>query len=978
MIVDDYIAHCAKYTEQYGPATVVLMQVGDFFELYATEAEGAAIHAVCDLCNLQVSRKNKSVVAVSRSNPQMAGFPLYSLGKYTQILLSASYTIVIVRQTTPPPDVRREVTEVLSPSLTPVVNGKDGNWLMVAFTDSAGMGFAMVDVTTGVTEVHEAEGRDGLAIDEAFRILAAYAPKELVLIGKEQPDLAQLQTCLVHSRCDRATEFVRPAFQNSILQKVYQPRGLLTPIEVVGLERHPMALTAFCYLIQFAYEHNESICSKLHRPVLLAKDAVLTLQYNAASQLNLDSFINGHKWCSTAFGARLMRARLLNPVCEPSLLNARYDAIDLLIKDQLYQKVRTHLGRMLDLERMARRIALGTFLPHDWCGLNTTLEAAEAALDCLDCLGCLGCSADIQVVTRLRAGYEDLDLEAAARYGQEITGNLWRPGHQPALDRLQAAANQGLADIEAISARLGQTARLECNERDGYSILITKKRYAAVDAALVRDLKLTAKPVSASSTVLRVLSPAISTASDSILANRARLSAASTELYKAFLNDFSNRFDPDLAAVIRVTGEMDVVAASAKVAQDCHYTRPTLESDDSTSRVRCIGMRHPIIERLQTATAYVPNDVTLDGHGLLLYGINSAGKSSLMKAIGLNVIMAQAGMFVACEQMHLVPYTSLFTRICSGDDLYRGQSAFTVEMSELRNILARADAHSLVLGDELCAGTEAVSGLAIVAAGIHALLAARASFTFATHLHDLTTIGMIGEYIHAGRLMVAHMHIDVQPDGKIVYDRTLREGSGQTLYGLEVCRALHLPPAFLDVANRVRREIQKADSVVSERRSRYSPDVYLDVCAVCGDKAEETHHIAYQRTADAAGFIGGGVHKDSPCNLAPLCERCHLAEHRGHIAIEGYVATTAGVELKCHRMTTIGSVEPVDTAVAIDVAALKGRLAFGLKGWRCRLSGRGRWTECRDEHAAKLFPGLTLEQRKVCMDDLVPALMETL
>lgn len=123
-IIDDYVVYCQTYSEKYGSNTVVFIQVGDFFEIYSykdgktEEMVGAPMQKLCDLCNLQMSRKNKSILENSRSNPLMAGFPLVVLSKQIQILVQNGYTVVVIRQVTPPPDVKREVTEIISPSTT--------------------------------------------------------------------------------------------------------------------------------------------------------------------------------------------------------------------------------------------------------------------------------------------------------------------------------------------------------------------------------------------------------------------------------------------------------------------------------------------------------------------------------------------------------------------------------------------------------------------------------------------------------------------------------------------------------------------------------------------------------------------------------------------------------------------------------------------------------------------------------------------
>ena len=105
--------------------------------------------------------------------------------------------------------------------------------------------------------------------------------------------------------------------------------------------------------------------------------------------------------------------------------------------------------------------------------------------------------------------------------------------------------------------------------------------------------------------------------------------------------------------------------------------------------------------------------------------------------------MAQSGMFVACDSMEFYPYKSLFTRILGNDNIFKGLSTFAVEMSELRGILLRANKNSLVLGDELCSGTETNSALRIVYAGLSMLSQKYCSFVFTSHLHQLTDYSVI-------------------------------------------------------------------------------------------------------------------------------------------------------------------------------------------------------------------------------------------
>jgi DNA mismatch repair protein MutS len=450
--------------------------------------------------------------------------------------------------------------------------------------------------------------------------------------------------------------------------------------------------------------------------------------------------------------------------------------------------------------------------------------------------------------------------------------------------------------------------KVECNDRYGHYLSMTKKRWETASASAStpppgtqwKEFKATA--ISSSSSVVRITHPIIDTLSHTLAAEQKKLGSLATECYRRFLETIGEHVATALEQVAAILGDMDVHQTNARNALDFCYTRPnvSINTNPSKSFLDAKQLRHPIIERIQTQTPYVPNDVALGTQGTdgwLLYGINAAGKSSLMKAIGLNVLMAQAGMFVPCASLTYEPYDYIFTRISGADNIYRGMSSFTVEMTELRNILMRCNARSLVLGDELCAGTESLSALSIVAAGVETLAETQASFVFATHLHELVSLGTL-----PNNVSIFHIHIEMDPESQtITYDRHLTPGVGHSHYGLEVCRALALPDAFLKRAHAYRRKIQdEPQTFMNPKPSNYNKSLFVDRCALCTSPATETHHIRYQRDAIASRSKKHIQHipVHSIQNLVPLCDACHLKEHHGELHIHGFQQTSAGRTLK--------------------------------------------------------------------------------
>ena len=190
-------------------------------------------------------------------------------------------------------------------------------------------------------------------------------------------------------------------------------------------------------------------------------------------------------------------------------------------------------------------------------------------------------------------------------------------------------------------------------------------------------------------------------------------------------------------------------------------------------------MRHILIESLLQEETYVTNDLSLDSEklGVLLYGTNAVGKSSLIKSIGIIVIMAQAGFYVPCSEFVFYPYKHIFTRILGNDNLFKGLSSFAVEMLELKTILSIADKDSLVLGDELCSGTESNSAMSIFISGIQHLYQEKSNFIFATHFHEIVDYEEVSD-MNLMSLMHMSVHYNKEKD-KLVYDRKLRDGPGK-------------------------------------------------------------------------------------------------------------------------------------------------------------------------------------------------------
>lgn len=940
-LYNEYESYMLTYIEEYGKDTVVLYRCGSFYEIYSIDDGLVDIKRLCELLNIQMSKRNKSIAEISRQNCLMAGFPAYTLQKFVNILVNENYTVVVVDQVTEPPKPKRAVTAVVSPGtdLT-TISAPDANNLIALYFEenmefrtknrSLSVGISVIDLTTGICKVLETSSKMNdfsYALDEVYRIINIENPREVAFFGKRIENIVsilELDGRCVHDMCAKNYDLLQNiTYQTKVLQKVYPRHGLLSVIEYLDLEKLPIATTCFVFLLEFVFKHNENILTKIKKPILLDTSSNLVLSYNAVRHLNIlcndtsksNTLLQLLNKCATSIGKRRFRDRFLNPIVDHVEMQTRYDHVEFYQANKLYDTVRKHLGNVYDLERLHRRIQLKLLHP---CELNQILMSVCSMLAIYGCTQKL----DVINVQELKTFIEEnIVIDEAVKFNQEtMDKNFFMqsiPDYQ-AVSQLQDELHSLTSFFDNLIRSLnlfvgGEHFKYESNQVDGYHLIITVKRYKDVEKRIASyrfqegnfnvSFGEAIFKQNSSKTCFKITHPSFVKVNHQIELAKTELVKCLKDTYFMFLDKLECLYSQVLQDMIQDICDIDYFSTCAKLATDYKYVRPDIAMAD-TSYVDAIDVRHPIIEQI-TSTGYIPNDVSIgkDVQGILLYGTNMVGKSAYMKSIGLCIIMAQAGMFVPAKKFTFCPYHKIFTRIPSGDDLFKGQSTFAVEIAELRNILKRADHRSLVIGDELASGTESISAVAIVGSGVTELYDKQSSFVFATHLHDLTSLSCIKSL---SKLKVYHMSVQYDDyTHKLVYNRKLQEGQGNTLYGLEVCRAMDMGTTFLTTANEIRRELLELhNSIVGTKKSTYNASHFIDVCSICGEVAAEVHHIKHQANADENGFVGH-IHKNSIHNLMNVCEHCHDKIHANKIQVNGYVQTSDGIELQTISTETI-------------------------------------------------------------------------
>jgi len=960
------------FEEKYGSDTVVFMEIGTFYEVYEVNNDEMQIgkaKEIAELLNIQLTKKNKNIIENSDKNPLLAGVPAVSFERYlNRLIQEQKYTVIVVKQKGNPPKISRYIAQIVSPGTNfEHIIDNDDNYIVSLLVDKYKeiytVGYSAIDVTTGKTWLYETHGTSedpSYALDEVFNLLNIYRTSEVVVTFldgiEDQRHVMQYLEIPEHYHYSVNNSRPRIDFQNELFKEVYQIQSLLSPIEHLDLERSPMITEALAILIHFVIEHDYHIVQKLSLPSIIDNRRFMYLGNNALEQMGIISkdrreftLLKMMDKSATAIGRRLLKERLLNPIMEKDELERRYNLIERVSSHTRY--LDEMMRGVYDLERLSRRLNLGRLHPFEMNHVyDSMLSVKELMLYVKKHKIQKTPFHESEVEEFLRDISKSIDLDISRRFtNATVDENFLMSGVDESIDMLVEENAVMLIAFEDIIKRIeqillkvnaGSSSRLVTLgllEKEGYYISLSKNRFSLMEAEFKKEEFFANYSVKKLTNSVKITSTFTDELSERIMKNRRKIVTLVKERYIALQSVYERRYSLLFDRVIAYVSDLDVGVSSSKIAQMHKHSRPMIvEAHDDENFMQIMQLRHPLIEVQERGGLYVPNDIVMgkrdymdlphpetvmlevgvhDGHdinGVLLYGINSSGKSSLMKSIGIATLMAQSGFFVSAAVMKFTLFDSLFTRIVSRDNLAKGLSTFAVEMLELKNIFNRSTVRSLVLGDEISHGTETLSGVAIVASAIKKLAQTRCLFLFATHLHQLSTMKEITSLNN-----VVDLHLSVEYDegsDKLLFNRILQAGSGSSIYGLEFAKSLHMDSDFLETANTIRKRLSndfdELELLVKKKKSKYNKELYVTKCVICGAMAEDVHHISQRSLADEAGFIGH-FHKDNKHNLIPLCKEHHNQIHDGKLHVNGFIMTSKGLELQFEEQMSKPEVKKV-------------------------------------------------------------------
>uniref|UniRef100_A0A6C0IFL3 DNA mismatch repair proteins mutS family domain-containing protein n=1 Tax=viral metagenome TaxID=1070528 RepID=A0A6C0IFL3_9ZZZZ len=905
---EEYQKLYKEHSKKYGSNTCIFLEVGKFYEMYDrinpdTGVGETSMQRVTQLLNIQLTFKENSDL--------FAGVPEQSLHKYASVLTREGWTVVLVNQIKDMKGkvIERKVWKVLSPGTHIEAITTDALYIGLlfleenSFTIPPNYAITVADISTGHCRSIEGviEGKyDSWRPDTILHFFQVHPVKELLIVSKGRilkDETFFKQNLSLHNTLIHMKEYSssQELIKESILNSGFQNKSLLSIYDFLNIVQGSNIEISLVQLLLFLSEHFPSNSSLLYEHSIWNPETTVFLGNNVLNQLNMISsnecILSYFKKTFTPMGKRDMLERILNPISDVEELNKRIHRIEIVSTIENKKGVEHCLKQISDLPRIHHKFTNYTINAQDILSLD---QSYSRVLDVLEFLKgsaleestLVDISIEKKIIEYRDFFYKNFDIQKALISNESMSflQNTVGPKTyeiEQLIKNQYRKADEFLSNITKEAGLPPGTIKFENN----FSIETTKKIAVHFDKVSKVSLSVKKSSVSIHSSVLESIQA-------TCLVYQMKLAQVLKEELIPICNNFFDNYRNLWSSIENYISQIDILFTISNVCKERGFVKPEFQDNSESSGFHIKGLRHPLIESQNTRVEYVTHNVSLNSEGWLLYGMNASGKSSLMKAVGISVLLAQVGCFVPSLQMVIKPFKSIFTRILNQDNIWAGLSSFAVEMLELREILNKANEFSLVLGDELCSGTESVSATALVASGIVWLHNVKSSFIFATHLHGLNDLDILKSLksLHIWHLKV---HYDAIKD-KLIYDRRLEKGPGNTYYGLEVAKAMNIPSEFLSLAHSIRKTILEEDLRVSS----YNKNCIIYKCEICDNSISseiEVHHIGQQKDA-VNNILPSGLNKDHMRNLIVVCQKCHDKHHAGEIEIGSLKQTSEGLE----------------------------------------------------------------------------------
>ena len=792
------------------PDSILFFRMGDFYEMFYEDAKKAS-----RILDIALTSRNKNA-----ADPvPMCGIPYHAADNYIARIIKEGLKVAICEQMEDPKlasgVVRREVIRIVTPGTvvdSSLLDSKRNNYLGAVYPFKNAYGLAVLDISTGEFKITEFAGTN--AFEALSNEIDSLDLEEILFPGNTAEKDSGLNSikALNNKICNSYEEWV---FEYDIAYSALKNQFHTISLDGFGCEGLKLAIPAAGAIIHYINETQKSVLEHINRLSYYDKKDYLGLDSSTIQSLDLthekgnikkDSLLSLLDKTITSMGARKLKGLILKPLIDLEQITLRHKVVEEFVKNIfLRSDIRDLLKEIHDLERIIGRISFSLFGARDMVALKKSALTLPKLWRKLE-------ETSLHLIQKILMDWDNLldviDLidKAVVENPPAVMkdGGVIKDGFNKELDELRSILRDGKSWITRLEEQEKKktgitTLKVRYNKIYGYYIEVTKKNLDAVPENYIRKQSLV--------NCERFVSQELKKYEEKIMGAEEKIIALENKILQ-ILREKVAKEGKRVQKMAAKIAEIDVLLTFSEVSSKYNYSKP--EMNNGFELVITDG-RHPIMERMDLETRFIPNDTNMDcdqNRIMIITGPNMAGKSTYLRQVALIVLMAQMGCFVPVKEAKIGIVDKIFSRVGAQDNILKGQSTFMVEMNETANILNNATNRSLIILDEIGRGTSTFDGISIawsVVEYLHDKSKAGAKTLFATHYHELTELSMILDGVKNYNVLVREWN------DKIIFLRKITEGGSDKSYGIQVARLAGLPDEVLSRAKEVLSNLEKKE-----------------------------------------------------------------------------------------------------------------------------------------------------------------------
>ncbi|WP_185849104.1 DNA mismatch repair protein MutS [Blattabacterium cuenoti] len=778
------------------PDTILLFQVGDFYETFGEDAIKCS--------------QTLNIVLTKRAHIHLAGFPYHSLSTYLPKLIRSGFRVAICDQLEEPKKgknlVKRGVTELVTPGVSineNIVSSKSNNFLASIYVEkNQNFGLSFLDISTGEFFVTEDTKNNVL------QYLKHFHPSEIIFQKKEKKFFDKFLKGKYYTFFMEDCMFDYSSAYEKLIShfEINSLKGFGINDLKLGIISCGAVLSYLHNTLHFNIKHISNI-RRIKKEEYMKIDDFTFKNLEIFHPLNKEgaSLINILDHTITPMGGRLLKNWIIFPLKNLFHIRKRHQIVEeLCINNIIRTFIKTKLKSVYDIERIISKIAIGKISPREMYTLYKSLISInEIQKKCL----CQGS----EILTNIGNSFQDCNLvcEKIANTIQENPphqiekgkGNVIIKGFSKKLDEIrmiyfyQKEYLEKLCSIEKLKTGINNL-KIGYNNIFGYFFEVKISKKEKVPSHWIQKQTLTNS--------IRYITEELKNYELKIFNAEQKIFFLEKEIFHNLMNQVLEKIIP-LQKNAKTIAKLDVLCSFSSLALENNYVEPTV---NDSSKISIIKGRHPVIERqFISKTSYIPNDIILNKSNqqiLIITGPNMSGKSAFLRQTAIIILMAHIGSFVPAKQAEIGLVDKIFSRVGASDNISLGESTFMVEMNETANILNNLSKRSFLILDEIGRGTSTYDGISIAKSIIEFLHEKnfRPLTLFATHYHELNEMSLSFKRIK-------NYHISVKEiNDNIVFMRKLVTGGTEHSFGIYVAKISGMPIEIIERAKEIRNTLK--------------------------------------------------------------------------------------------------------------------------------------------------------------------------